>query len=227
MRVIGCISDCHVRVPGDGRALQGLLHGVSQQQTESARRAAVRNYRSAHRTHTCQTVLNFKLSAFNCPHTNYFRLIGHSFAWHPNKQVYGLSAAGDVAVPGLVQELQAATAACGPEFAGKVVPAIAHALGEATRTPASCATAAHALIETMTSVEQRLIERVDLYEEDSSGVDRQASKLRFALAASIQALGCVAERVVSTDLVGKEQEELQPLAEQICGTLQSSIPTPM
>ncbi len=133
------------------------------------------------------------------------------------EQVYGLSAAGDVAVPGLVHELQAATAARGAGSAGTVLPAIAHALGEATRTPASCVAAAHALLDTMTNMEQRLIRRVGLSKGVSSGVDRHASKLRFALAASMQALGCVAERVVSTDFPSTDHEHLQPLAEQICG----------
>ena len=135
------------------------------------------------------------------------------------KQVYGLGAAGDVAVPGLVRELEAACTANGSGSAGTVVPAIAHALGEATRSPASCVAATHALLKTMTNMENRLMGRMGLFEGTSSGVDRQASKLRFALAASIQALGCVAERVVATD----EQEELQPLAEQICGMLRHQV----
>ena len=41
----------------------------------------------------------------------------------------------------------------------------------------------------MENLEQRLIGRMGLFEGVSSGVDRRASKLRFALAASMQALG--------------------------------------
>lgn len=104
-------------------------------------------------------------------------------------QVYGLGAAGDVAVPGLVEELRTATATQGSAAAGTLVPAVAHALGEATRTASSCAAAAQALVSTMENLEQRLIGRMGLFEGVSSGVDRRASKLRFALAASMQALG--------------------------------------
>ena len=100
-------------------------------------------------------------------------------------QVYGLGAAGDVAVPGLVEELRTATATQGSAAAGTLVPAVAHALGEATRTASSCAAAAQALVSTM----ENLIGRMGLFEGVSSGVDRRASKLRFALAASMQALG--------------------------------------
>ena len=53
----------------------------------------------------------------------------------------------------------------------------------------------------------------------SNGVDRRASKLRFALAASIQALGCVAERVVSQGQGQQSEGDLQAVAEKICDAL--------
>ena len=103
--------------------------------------------------------------------------------------VYGLAAAGDAAVPGLVAALTGATAAHGPDVAGTIVPAVAHALGEAARedtVAGSCATAATALVDTMKKLETR----TGLYEDVSpgavDGVDIRASQLRFALAASIQ-----------------------------------------
>ena len=41
----------------------------------------------------------------------------------------------------------------------------------------------------MLNIEERLTARMGLFEGVSNGVDQRASKLRFALAASIQALG--------------------------------------
>ena len=145
--------------------------------------------------------------------------------------VYGLAASGDVAVEGLVAELRAATlagtAGTGDQVAGSVVPAIAHALGEAARRPDSCDLATNALLLTIKTMNQLLATRQredhgqskdgETAAEHSHGVDRVSTKLRFALATSIQALGCVAERVVSAPL--SEQLALQPLAERICDAL--------
>ena len=111
--------------------------------------------------------------------------------------VYGLAAAGDVAVAGLTAALTRAVEAQGSASVGTVVPAVAHALGEASRQASSCELATDALLGTMANIEERLTARMGLFEGVSNGVDQRASKLRFALAASIQALGCVAERVVA------------------------------
>ena len=87
--------------------------------------------------------------------------------------VYGLGAAGDAAVPGLVAALQGATAAHGSAVAGAVLPAVAHALGEAARedtVAGSCELAATALVDTMKNLELRLLGRMGLFE----GVGAQA-----------------------------------------------------
>ena len=78
------------------------------------------------------------------------------------------------------EELRTATATQGSAAAGTRVPAVAHALGEATRTASSCAAATEALVATMENLEQRLIGRMGMFEGVATGVDRRASKLRFA-----------------------------------------------